>query len=146
MNADDGITVKHGTTDVTGQYVKVGENVTVSVPATAGTYAIKLASADDVFANAGVANDGTLAVGNANINLYAGIMLTLNNNNEVSYYEDGVPATIDTTGYVKSGVTLYTDDSNRVNNSSTGLSINPEPWGTNQVRFTTSNVDISVSG
>ena len=145
VNANDGITVKHGTTDVTGQYVKVNENVTVSVPATAGTYAIKLASADDVFANAGTANNADLTVGTTNVNLYAGIKLTLNDHNEVSYYEDGVPATIDTTGYVKSGVTLYTDDSNRVNNSSTGLSINPEPWGTNQVRFTTSNVNISVS-
>ena len=146
VNADDGITVKHGTTDVTGQYVKVGENVTVSVPATAGTYAINLASADDVFADAGVANNGNLAVGNTIVNLYAGIELTLDDGEDVMYYDDGIPAYIRGNGdhYIKSGITLYTDASNRVNDTDKGTAITTEPQGNAQVKFTTSNVNITV--
>ena len=146
VNANDGIIVKHGTTDVTGQYVKVGENVTVSVPATAGTYAINLASADDVFANAGTANNADLNVGTTDVNLYAGIKLTLADGKTVMYYDDGIPAYIGTNGdhYIKSGITLYTDATNRVNDTDKGTAITTEPQGNTQVKFTTSTVNVTV--
>ena len=116
------------------------------MPATAGTYAINLASADDVFANAGTANNADLHVGTTNVNLYAGIMLTLDDNKDVMYYDDGIPAYIRGDGdhYIKSGITLYTDATNRVNDSSTGTAITTEPQGNTQVKFTTSTVNVTV--
>ena len=113
---NDGITAKIGTNDVTGEYVAVGQNLTITVPTTAGTAAIDLAGTDNkhVAAASGVANNGTLVISNSDIELYAAVMLALNSPATAWYRVDGIQVPVNVSSYVTPGVVVYTDNTNSV--------------------------------
>ena len=116
VTMNDGITAKIGTNDVTGEYVAVGQNLTITVPTTAGTAAIDLAGTDNkhVAAASGVANNGTLVISNSDIELYAAVMLALNSPATAWYRVDGIQVPVNVSSYVTPGVVVYTDNTNSV--------------------------------
>ena len=144
VNANDGIAVKHGTTDVTGQYVKVGENVTVSVPATAGTAAIDLASnTDNRHSSTGTANGGSLSVSTSNIDLYAAVSISFNGTPDVWYYVDNnVDVHIDAGDYVLPDTKLYTDKTNTVTYN--GVTVDTTTVG-DYIYFTVENHGVTIT-
>ena len=144
VTMNDGITAKISAKDVTGEYVAVGQSLTITVPTTAGTAAIDLASnTDNRHSSTGTANGGSLSVSTSNIDLYAAVRISFNNTPDVWYYVDNnVDVHISAGDYVLPDTKLYTDDTNTVTYN--GVAVDTTTVG-DYIYFTVENHGVTIT-
>ena len=144
VTMNDGITAKISAKDVTGEYVAVGQSLTITVPTTAGTAAIDLAgNTDNRHSSTATANGGSLSVSTSNIDLYAAVSISFNNTPNVWYYEDNnVDVHIGAGDYVLPGTELYTDDTNTVTYN--GVAVDTTTVG-DYIHFTVENHGVTIT-